>query len=207
MSIPLVLIVEDQLGEAIARKILESAGRGYLVQEALRWNKDRIRNRIGALNQSARGFPYFVLTDQDTDDRCPPAAIGELSAPVHRNMLYRFAVMEIESWILAHRRAVSEFLSVPVHRIPENTDTIPKPKEFLIALARKSRSTSIRRDIAPRRNSTARVGPDYNGRLSTFVTEHWEVGIAIGASPSLERTLRRIRTFQPARPEAAGPAV
>ena len=122
-------------------------------------------------------------------------------------MLYRFAVMEVESWILAHREAVSEFLSVPVRHIPENTDTIPRPKEFLVALARKSRSKSIRRDIAPRRNSTARVGPDYNGRLSTFVTECWEAGIAIDASPSLERALRRIETFEPTWPEVASPTV
>lgn len=195
--LPLTLIVEDRLGEAVARKMLDSAGSGYRVEMALRWNKDTIRARIGSINQSARGFPYFVLTDQDTRDRCPPRAIDELRVAVHPNLLYRFAVMEIESWILAHREAISRFLFVPLNRIPDNTDTISQPKEFLISLAKKSRSSAIRRDIAPRNNSTARIGPGYNDTLSSFVTRHWDVGAAIDASPSLERTFRRLRSFQP----------
>lgn len=197
MSIHLTLIVEDRLGEAVAGRMLDSAGRGYLAPPALRWNKDTIRERIGNINKSAQGSPYFVLTDQDTIYRCPPLAIGELPEAVHPNLLYRFAVMEIESWILAHREEISRFLSVPLNRIPVNTDTIPQPKEFLVALAKKSRSSIVRRDIAPRAKSTAKVGPGYNDALEAFVTERWNVHAAVGASPSLARAYRRIESFRP----------
>ena len=197
MSVSLNLIVEDSLGEAVARKMLNASERHYRIEVTLRWNKDRIRKSISDINRSAKGCPYFVLTDQDTHDRCPPKAIRELRAEIHPNLLYRFAVMEVESWVLAHRKAISDFLSVPLNRIPINTDSIDKPKEFLISLARKSKSRIVRNDIPPRRNSTAKIGPGYNDALTSFVTEHWDVGVAVDAAPSLGRTYRRIRAFQP----------
>ena len=122
----------------------------------------------------------FILFSriQDTADRCPPNAINEIPGPVHPNLMYRFAVMEIESWVMAHREAISDFLSIPKNRIPDDTDTIEKPKEYLIDLARKSRSGRIKKDIVPQDRSTSQVGPDYNGRLGEFVSKHWDARIA-----------------------------
>lgn len=192
------LIVEDQLSEVVARKMLEEAGRNYQVKTPLLWNKDKIRGKISDINDSARGFVYFVLTDQDTADRCPPQAINELSNPMHQNLLYRFAVMEVESWVMAHRKAISKFLSVSLNKIPTNTDSIPHPKEYLVGIAKKSKSSRIRKDIAPRDNSTSKVGPDYNGRLTDFVINHWNIRTASQCSPSLRRAFERLNTFTPA---------
>ncbi len=195
MPVQLILIVEDQLSEAVAKKLLQSTGRDHEVVNTLRWNKDTIRKRIQGINRSAAGFRYFVLTDQDVRGRCPPAAIYELREPLHPNLLYRFAVLEIESWVLAHRQAVANFLSVPVRNIPPDTETINQPKEFLIQLARRSPSRRVKRDIVPRPGSTSKVGPDYNGQLSEFIREHWDVNVAAQASASLARAFQRIKAF------------
>ena len=200
MPTALALIVEDRPSEVVARKLLVATGRDFDVCNVLRWSKDSIRERIHGINRAARGFPWFVLTDQDTAERCAPAAIAELREPKHPNLLYRFAVMEIESWILADRRGAADFLRVQRHRIPEDTDSIAHPKEFLLGLARKSRSKAIREDLVPRPGSTSRIGPDYNGRLSEFVAGGWEVRTACDHSPSLKRSFDRIAGFAPIKP-------
>ena len=197
MPISLALVVEDRPSEVVVRRLLMATGREFLLDNVQRWSKDTIRARIHGINRAARGFPWLVLTDQDTAKRCPPVAIRELREPKHPNLLYRFAAMEIESWILADRRGAASFLRVPCHRIPQDTDSIAQPKEFLLGLARRSRSRAIREDLVPRRGSTSRVGPDYNGRLSEFVAEGWDPGAACDHSPSLKRSFARIASFAP----------
>lgn len=197
MPTSLALIVEDRPSEIVSRKLLAAAPGEFHVANVLRWSKDTIRQRIHGINRAARGFPWFVLTDQDTEQRCPPVAIAELREPRHPNLLYRFATMEIESWILADRHGVSDFLRVPVHRIPRDPDALPHPKEFLLGLARKSRSKTIREDLTPRSGSTSRIGPDYNGRLSEFAAEAWDIRRACAHSPSLKRSFDRIVSFAP----------
>jgi len=103
--------------------------------------------------------------------------------------------MEVESWLLADRSGAAGFLRVLPHRIPEDTDSIPKPKEFLIGLARKSRSRTIRDGLTPRPGSTSRVGPDYNGLLGEFASGNWSPARAAAHSASLKRTVRRIESF------------
>lgn len=193
----LTLIVEDSLSEVVARKMLAATGRDYEVTTVLSWNKDKIRDNIRNINKSANSYIYFVLTDQDTNDRCPPQAISEIPDPIHPNLLYRFAVMEIESWVMAHRDAISSFLSVPINRIPNNTDSLSDPKEYLVDMARRSKSSRIRKDIAPRNNSTSKVGFDYNGRLIEFVTEYWNIHAASQHSPSLFRAFNKLNAFTP----------
>lgn len=197
MSISVILITEDRLSEVVLKKMLTQTNRNYSIVNSLLWDKDTIRIKVNSINKSARGYTYLVLTDQDTPNRCPPDAIRELDEKVHPNLIYRFAVMEIESWVMAHRDAISKFLSVPINKIDDDTDSIDQPKEFLINLARKSRSSRIRRDIVPRDNSTSKMGPDYNGRLIEFVTEHWNVTTAAQHSQSLARAYTKLGNFTP----------
>ena len=191
----MVLIVEDSLSETVAKKILAETNKNYEIVNTLFWDKNKIQNKIKDINKSAKGHVFFVLTDQDTDDNCPPVEMEKLNEPIHHNLLYRFAVMEIESWVLAHRKAFSNFLSIPLNKIPSDTDAILKPKESLIELAKRSRSTRIRKDIVPQDNSTSRVGPDYNGRLGEFVIKHWDVNSACQSSASLKRTFAKLKSF------------
>lgn len=197
MAIHLTLIIEDVLSEAVARKLLGQANQPYAIASTLFWNKDKIIRQINGINQSAKGHVYFVLTDQDTQSRCPPDALAELSAPLHQNLAYRFAVMETEAWLLAHRAAIAKFLSVAANKISAYPETIGKPKEYLVALARNSRSSAIRREIVPAAGSTSRIGPNYNDKLIRFVKENWNVNIASQSSPSLRRAFAKLQSFTP----------
>ncbi|MCY4047011.1 MAG: hypothetical protein OXF42_02735 [Candidatus Dadabacteria bacterium] len=51
--------------------------------------------------------------------------------------------------------------------------------------------------VLPRRDSTSRVGPNYNGKLNEFVLKHWDARVAARSSESLKRTFDRLREFEP----------
>ena len=195
-----ILAVEDRLSDVVSTKILESSGIEIVQRIGFKGNS-YLKQKAAALNQTARGvYNVFMLTDLDSPQNCPPQLIQSwISAPLNSGFFLRVAVMEVESWIMADRTALAKFLSIPEHQIPSNTDDIPNPKEFLVSLARRSNSRRLRDQLVPApRATTARVGPEYNSRFSEFVQVHWDLERAAVASPSLKRTLDRIRSAQSA---------
>ncbi len=196
--IPVNLAVEDQLSEAVVRKILASTERGYAIGTVYgRGGFGYLRSTAHGWNRAAAGIPFILLTDLDQYP-CPRALIGDwLRVPRHHNLLIRVAVREVESWLLADRSNFADFLAVARKRVPEDVDGLADPKAALISLARMSRLRDIRERIAPKPGSTARVGPDYNGCLIEFVVSGWDIDAAAEGSPSLARTVDRFRTFTP----------
>lgn len=194
-----ILITEDILSEAVVKKMVRSvnknAGRNFEIVNFRRWNKYTIKDRMADINKEAKSFPYFIVTDQDTVDRCPPNAIKELHEPPNPNLLYRFATMEIESWILADREAIAKFLSVPVSKIPDTTDSIGEPKEFIVKLVRRYSPGKIQKKFIPLDRSKRKVGRGYNPEIERFVNDHWNPNIAANHSPSLQRALARLEKF------------
>ncbi len=179
-------------------KIMSASGQKYTV--AVRYNSGGygwIKRRIGGFNHAAKGMPYFVLTDLDRSECAPVLIRGWLGVPRHPNLLFRVAVREVESWLLGCRESFAAFLGVLSDRIPANVDEIQNPKEFVVSLARRSRRKDLRMDLVPQEGSTARVGPNYNGRLLYFVERHWEPAVAGQNSPSLRRTIEALETFRP----------
>ena len=191
-----VLAVEDILGEAVSTRILTSLDITVSQRLGLK-GKNYLRSKARSLNQAARGFAVFMLTDQDSPEPCPPQLIQAwLRETPHPRFFLRIAVMEVESWIMADRRGIAHFLSIPLTRIPTDTDAIPKPKEFLVSLARLSKKTQLRTDIVPKPGATSKVGPGYNSRIGEFVRTHWNIERASTVSNSLKRTLARLRTLR-----------
>ena len=193
--IPINIAVEDDLSEAVLRKILQDRydvgdcyqkrGFGYL------------KKNIRGFNNASKGMPYIVLTDLDMGE-CAPTLIEKwLQVPIHHNMLFRVAVREVESWVLADRDRFAKFLGIRKTLVPVNVGAIDDPKKCLINIARKSRKRNLREDIVPTERSTAKQGPDYNGRLISFVKEFWNPYEAMHNSPSLERAIKAVETFQP----------
>ena len=140
------LVTEDRLGAAVSTRILEYfgieigprimyKGNSYLRAKAQRYNQ-------GAYKECG----IFMLTDLDSPTSCPSTLIASwVKGRLNRWFFLRVAVMEVESWIMADRQAFSEFLAVPIDRIPQNTDTISTPKEFLVSLARRSKKLNCER--------------------------------------------------------------
>lgn len=112
-------------------------------------------------------------------------------------MRFLDAGREVEAWLLAHREGFARFLGVRAALIPEDVESLPDPKRFLINLAGQSRYRNLREAIVPRSGSTARVGPDYNGQLISFVKKNWQIQVATQSSPSLKRTVEVLTVFKP----------
>jgi hypothetical protein len=197
-DIPINLVFEDVLSEAVLKQMLKQSQRPFLVGDCFNQRgNDQIKKNISGFNNAAKGMPYLVLTDLDNAD-CPLVILSEwLTQPKHPNLLFRIAVKEVEAWLLAHREAFAKFLGISVDLIPGDADRIPDPKQLLINLAKKSRKRKLREAIVPEPNSTAKIGKDYNGQLIEFVNKSWQVASAQTNSPSLERAMNALINFQP----------
>jgi len=197
-TVDINLIVEDTLSEALLVQVLVQSKSNLKVATTLGLEGfGYIKRTINGFNKTAGGMPYLVLTDLD-EYSCPKALLNSwLSAPLHRNMLFRVAVREVESWVLADRTNIASYLSVAKQKIPQRPDELEDPKQFLINLARKSRKRTIREGIAPLPFSTAKIGRDYNGLLTAFVATNWKLANAKDNSVSLSRAVKRISEFTP----------
>ena len=193
-----ILAVEDSLSDVVSTKILKHFGIEILLRIPNTYQgKSYLQRRAAELNRSAVGPLYvFMFTDLDPPQTCVPELIQSwVKAPLNPGFFLRVAVMEIESWIMADRGALAAFLSIPVNRIPSTPDNILQPKEFLVSLVRKSRKKSLRDQLVPRKGAaTTKVGPEYNNCIGEFVRVHWDLERAAVVSPSLKRTLNRIRS-------------
>ncbi len=84
------------------------------------------------------------------------------------------------------------YFSVPNAAVPTAPDELDDPKQTLVALARRSTSRAVREDMVDEDNVSA-FGPAYTARLIEFATSAWRPREAQRSSPSLSRTLGRLR--------------
>ncbi|MBL0702029.1 MAG: hypothetical protein JJV91_00955 [Desulfosarcina sp.] len=196
--IPILIAVEDALSEAVLMAMFEQSSRTFAVGNCLgRQGSGYLKKNMRKFNKAARGIPFFVLTDLDQID-CPPTLINRwLTVPKHENLIFRIAVREIESWLLAHREAFASFLGIQKSLIPLNSDNLEDSKSFLLTLTKKSKKQTLKKAIIPSVGSTAKIGPDYNGVLISFVNNFWQVKEASKNSPSLKRAFNAIKAFNP----------
>jgi hypothetical protein len=196
-DIPINLAVEDDLSEAVLRQMILQSQRNFVIGQCLKKEGfGYLKNIISGLNQAAKGTPYLVLTDLD-NAQCPLAIISDwLTQPKHPNLLFRIAVREVEAWLLADREGFADFLGISVKLFPTDVDKIPDPKQFLISLTKRSRKRYLKEAIIPSFKSTAKIGKDYNGVLTHFIQQDWQVTNAQVNSPSLQRAMNALTNVQ-----------
>lgn len=139
----------------------------------------------------------LVLTDfMDSKSPCPIAArknyLGKRAASVHQNFLLRFAVNELESWLLADHDNFARLLGVRADKIASQPDMLPDPKKHLAELARLSSKKTIKADLI---SATGKQGRLYLSIMEKFVNEAWDIEAAMRRSPSLNRCVARLRSL------------
>ncbi|KAA0221666.1 hypothetical protein EDS67_28165 [candidate division KSB1 bacterium] len=198
-QIPVRLAVEGYLDEQVLRQLVKQSGKPFTAGVCYgKRGKDHLCDNVKRFNFAARHVPFIILTDLDNEE-CSPGLIKRL-LPESRsqNLLLRVAVHEVEAWLLADRQRMAEFLGVPAAKIPSQPDDCKDPKTVLVGLARMSRRRDIRDDLVPAHLSTSKVGKNYTGRLTQFVTTKWRVnGLARKNSPSLDKALQALEQFSP----------
>lgn len=192
--------VEDLLSESVAKRLLAEYAPGFqnIRTEGLR-GYGQLKSRFSSFNMIARyREPVLLITDLDNPQSCPVAIIREWSRnlAIEPHLLFRVAVVEIETWLIADRLRLAQWLGVSDSLISRYPESIHQPKESLVALARRSPDRRLRESIAPSPGGTRSVGPGYNDCLSEFVMSHWNPGEARLGSPSLDRAIIRIAELE-----------
>jgi hypothetical protein len=111
--------------------------------------------------------------------------------------LFRIAIREIESWLLADARGISHFLGISESLINRKPESLDDPKGYLVQLARRSRKKDIADAVVPAQGTSVLVGPEYNQALLPFVRKDWDIKSAAKRSESLRRAIDAVVTFKP----------
>jgi len=195
-SIPINIVCEDELSEIVLKKILNSFGEKFSFQNTYRnAGFGYIKKNLSKFNNASIHTPYLVLTDLD-NAKCPVALIAQwVDFQQHRNLIFRIAVREVEAWLMADIEGFAGFLGISEANFQTNPDELPDPKNELFRLTKKSRKREIREDILPM-NGNAAIGPNYNGKLSDFVINHWSINRSIKRSISLLKTLNALEKYK-----------
>ncbi len=193
------LIVEGQLELPVGRKLIGHCGHSAGMEDPLRGcgNIRRKAYKYAPLVMSGDGV--LVLTDfMDSGCACVPQALIEYRAESvrHRAFLYRFAVPELESWLLADAAGLSNFLRIARSKIPDQPEELSDPKRTLVNLARSSKKRAVREALVPPEGSSGVVGRLYVPMLSEFVESFWNIDAAVQKAPSLARCVSRLRELQ-----------
>jgi hypothetical protein len=194
IPIPLNLVFEDQISEFVMIKLAEKTKKYFVVNSYSEGGFGYIKKNIEGFNEASKGCPFFVLTDLDNVD-CAPFLIEDwLRKPAHENLIFRIAVREVETWLLADVEGFSKYTGIAKVNFHDNPEEIADPKAELLKLIRRCRNRKIREDILPK-NEFASVGPNYNGRLGEFVLKHWSISRAMKRSDSLKKAMKHLSTF------------
>lgn len=190
---PVVLATEDALSEAVGQRMVKDADAGLTVTQKLRrggfgYLKSRMRNFC----QIARRTPLLLLTDLDTAE-CPAALIEDWSRrdAIPERLLFRVAVRQVESWLLADRDGMARLLKVSTRLLPHDPDALPDAKRSLLQLAQRA-PRAIREDLVAESGAAAAQGLGYNAVLSNFVRTSWNPSRAEHRSNSLARARMRM---------------
>ena len=192
------LVVEDELSEAIVRRILSKSTKKYYIRVVYaRGGYGHIKKNIRRYNVASQRTPFIVLTDLDTHNCAPELINAWLATPIARNLLFQVAVHEPEAWVLADHQSIAKLLGIPATTLPAQPEDILDPKLHLLTLANSSRFRRVREGLVRSDFGNLMQGPDYNGILSRYVSETWNPAKAEARCPSLLRMRRRLDTFSP----------
>ena len=192
----ITLAVEDELSEAVAKRLLADYAPNMPAMRTEGLNGfGQLKAKLPSFNMMARyREPVLIITDLDNPASCPVALIREWrqNLEIEPKLLFRVAVMEIEAWLIADHSRLAQWLGIADRLVPRNPERIHQPKERLVALARRSPKRALREAIVPRSNGTRTTGPGYNQHVSDFATHHWNPETARRNAPSLHRAIVRI---------------
>jgi hypothetical protein len=185
-------VVEGPSDEGAVRAIFRECGLPLRQFYGGRGRPD-IQKKIGNYNRAAMNSDWFVLADLDDIHTCPAELAATWLPNPSPRMVLRFAVVELESWLMADFEAMADFLAIAPSKIPARPDELADPKQALVNLARRSRKKDIRSGLVPRDGSGAVVGRTYTSDIQQFGDSAWRPAIAAERSPSLARCLARLK--------------
>ena len=195
----LQVIVEGQTDEAVFTRLLDFAEvHPYQIKAA--GGKSKVTERLISYNRSARiGSYWLVVVDLDQDADCAPQHMRQIFKGQSRSekLLLRIAVHSIESWLMADRRGMAQFLSIPANNFPANPDIIDNPKRFLINLVHQKCPPKQKRNLVKEMTGNRDLtGQGYRYWINRFASRQWRPEVAAQRSDSLARCIRALENLK-----------
>lgn len=187
---------EDELSERVAIKLVNSIiPSGVLGLTLRKGGAGYLRSSFDKFCQMASREHVLLLTDLDRVS-CAPQMIDNWSGDrtLPDKLLFRIPVREVESWLLADRQGIARLMGISEASLPPYPDDLPDPKHALLSAARNA-SRNVRSELVATRGSVASQGLGYNRILSQYVDTLWNIDRAADRSPSLRRTVNRLRAL------------
>lgn len=187
------LVAEGQCDIEVGRRLLIARGHELDMEFNCR-GKGNLDKRLPGFTTAARnaGSHWLVIRDLDADADCPPTLVANLiPGACPASLRFRIASKAIESWLMADRDALADWLQISATNLPRAPEQVDHPKRFLADVSRRSRSRDLRERMAADSRSGAVVGPDYEGAISEFIRGIWnpdrasESGLAISLTRAL----------------------
>ena len=192
--------VEDEPTAAVAKRLVELRNMQHRYKVFFVDGFPRVTGGFGDLKKkcpdllkmASAGLHAFVITDLDAG-----ACAGELindwfnaPPPLPGELVFRVAVREVESWILADVNAWASFIGIPVANFSASPDDLADPKRHLLTVIQQKGRQKRHKDMLPR--ETASIGPRYNEVLCDFIIDGWSPARAAKNSPSLRRAINAL---------------
>lgn len=202
---PVSLVVEDALSEAVCLRLLAH----YSLEAGVVYGKEGygfIKTRLRGFNHAAKGMCYLVLADLDRCN-CAPELWNDWLPGItrHPNLIFRVAVREVESWLLADIQCLTQFFRFKGKLSFADPDQVSDPKQEVLAMASKSPVRMLREGVVfQNRHGKLVQGPDYNGSLLRFVQKTWDLSNAIQRSDSLRRAAKALSRLAATKGNQAG---
>lgn len=197
--------VEDEPSKWIALKMFEFLNAGQYTRVKLLFRNGfpsivngngQLKKKAGAILDMAANAKLFslVITDLDMIPCAPELIKSWFNKPAEQlpnEIIFRVAVREIESWIMADKTAFAKFMNISEKNFSNNPDSLADPKQHLFSVIKKHGNKKWQQEMLPTNSSS--VGPLYNDKIREFVKNKWSVKRAIQKSPSLLRTINSIK--------------
>jgi hypothetical protein len=190
----IALATEDELSEAVGYKLITTFCPNLTMGQKLRRaGNGYLRSRIKSLHAMAKHGHVLLLTDLDKAP-CPTQLINAWKGQLvlADALMFRVAVREIESWLLADHNAMRQLFGKKAGSLPDDPDSLPDPKNTLLRLASKA-PRRIRDEICKSPGAVARQGIGYNQILCKLTRDSWDPVSAAERSASLSRACSRLR--------------
>ena len=121
---------EGPIDTSVARRICVEVNLEIAAVHGER-GKGRLDRSLGGYNAAARHL--------NTDAGCAPYLRERLLATPSPGMVFRIAVHEVESWLMADQVSFARYFSVSEGLLTRDPESVRHPKEHLVNVVRRSR--------------------------------------------------------------------
>lgn len=187
------LATEDELSESIGIRLIHEIANASVGLKLRRGGNGYLRSSMSKFSQISQNTPLLIITDLDNKP-CASSLIADWKQGVtfSTGMVFRVAVREIESWILADRAGLADLFNLNENKIPCDPDSLADPKKALLDLAGLA-PRSIRNLLVKKQGAIASQGLGYNSILCNFVSSKWDPARAATCSNSLHKARCRLQ--------------